>query len=201
MGVTHTIRSIAMMLYSSNATGARAASGVLERGMHLMFAKETLAKALLGLTLTASALSLASPAQAINHKDAWGTLQYEESGRLQGLAFGDFWVENSNGTHAKSKGSVKDARPGGAAIYYNHFTQVNDGSCFAPTYTSCTKSWFDHDWEDSAKFTTNVWNPTSVTTTVSTGGNFARARMKVCEVRSLSFDPCSNTELTNGDGY
>lgn len=157
------------------------------------------AKGLLGLVVGGAVVLSASGAQA---KDAWGTLQLVTDGATQGSAYGDFWVSNtSNGTRAQSSGYVKDNKAGGAAVYYNQFTQTNDGSCFAPTYTSCTASWFNGNWADSRKFTTNVWNSTSASTGVSSGGSYARGRMKVCEERSFSFDPCSGTEYTNGFQY
>lgn len=132
-------------------------------------------------------------------------LHVYQDGALQGRAYGYHEIDyTANGTRSHGEVHLADQNPGGSGVYIEMQTWVNAGVCFAPTYTSCTASYYQGPSDQSDRWYLGTWSPYGerlATTSVPASADFARGRVKACEDQANSPDDCSGWGISAGSQY
>lgn len=150
-----------------------------------------------------ASLALATPAMALNQTRTWDKRQVHVSGVLQGEAGAGTWKLAYVGGTLKStaKGSVRDARPGGASIYFQLRTQTNSGTCFEPPWLGCQQAWYNYRTDDSAHSNSDRWVATEAQTGIRDDADGARGSIRACEEVNFAPDKCGGFFFTKPDDY
>lgn len=130
----------------------------------------------------------------------------KDDGKKKASGYG-YWNigTTSNGTRSRAYGYLKDNHKNGHNVFFELFTQTNSGICFAPQYTECSSKYYTYDKQFS-EFNKETWNgdywshKLYASTGVSSGGNYARASMRVGE-SNKGPDLHSGPTLTKGNKY
>lgn len=158
------------------------------------------------LVVAGSLALVAGPAYAANYwAPGSSPLHVYQDGALQGRAYGYHEIDyTSNGTRSHGEVHLADQNPGGSGVFIEMQTWVNAGICFAPTYTSCTASYYQGETDQSARWTRGTWSDygwTLATTGLPASADFARGRVKACEDHNNSPDSCSGWGISPGSKY
>lgn len=86
-------------------------------------------------------------------------------------------------------------------VYVISQTWANSGVCFSPEYTSCTRSYYYHKGVRVGSNNSNVWRLYTGSTTVSTGGDYARAHVYAKLDIPWRSDPYQGPTITYGTRY
>jgi hypothetical protein len=134
----------------------------------------------------------------------WRTTAVSVSGYgSTGYGYGSFKVTNypmnGSGTRAEVHGRIRINNADNHRVYLTNNFQSNAGNCVAPTYTSCSQSWYHHATVDSTKVQDSSYRNTYPSVAADSGASYMRARVKVCLDIPWRTDPCTGYYNSDGD--